>query len=74
MMKYGGLADLSVKQTYLAAFAASSVDPQRIETLPPSSYAEYLASYADVDLMLDPFPFSGSTTTCEEHYGWGFRS
>ncbi len=28
-------------------------------------YAEIMASYADVDIVLDPFPFSGCTTTCD---------
>jgi predicted O-linked N-acetylglucosamine transferase (SPINDLY family) len=32
---------------------------------PASSFAEYLASYCQVDVALDPFPFSGSATTCE---------
>ena len=65
LMKYSGLGDPNVRQRYLDAFAAHGVNPQRLELLPPCSYAEYLASYADVDVILDPFPFSGSTTTCE---------
>ena len=36
-----------------------------MELLPSSSYAEYLATYHQVDIVLDSFPFSGSTTTCE---------
>ena len=32
---------------------------------PASSYSDYLASYHQVDVTLDPFPFSGSTITCE---------
>ena len=28
-------------------------------------YADYLATYQQVDVALDPFPFSGSATTCE---------
>ncbi len=33
--------------------------------MPFSSYAEYLATYHQVDVALDPFPFSGSVTTCD---------
>jgi predicted O-linked N-acetylglucosamine transferase (SPINDLY family) len=36
-----------------------------VALLPPSAYAEYLAAYREVDVALDPFPFSGSVTTCE---------
>ena len=39
--------------------------PQRLDLLPWSSYSDYLATYQQVDVALDPFPFSGSTTTCE---------
>ena len=28
-------------------------------------YADIIASYGDVDIVLDPFPFSGCTTTCD---------
>ena len=65
VLKYSGLGDPIVKQRYLDLFAARGVAPQRLELLPPSSYAEYLATYRRVDVALDPFPFSGSVTTCE---------
>jgi predicted O-linked N-acetylglucosamine transferase (SPINDLY family) len=65
VLKYRGLGDPTVKQRYLDLFAAHGVQPQRLELLPPSSYADYLAAYQQVDVALDPFPFSGSATTCE---------
>ena len=65
VLKYRGLGDQAVKRRYLDLFAAHGVAPQRLELLPSSSYAEYLATYHQVDVALDPFPFSGSTTTCE---------
>ena len=65
VMKYRGLGDPAVKRRFLDLFAAHGVGPQRLELLPWSSYSDYLATYHRVDVVLDPFPFSGSTTTCE---------
>ena len=65
VLKYRGLGDPNVKRRYLDLFAAHDIAPQRIELLPASSYAEYLATYHQIDVALDPFPFSGSATTCE---------
>ncbi len=65
VMKYRGLGDQTVRELYLDLFAAHGVEPQRLDLLPWSSYADYLATYHQVDVTLDPFPFSGSTITCE---------
>ncbi len=65
VLKYRGLGDPTVKRRYLDLFADHDVEPQRLDLLPPSSYAEYLATYQQVDVALDPFPFSGSVTTCD---------
>ncbi|MGO9809862.1 MAG: tetratricopeptide repeat protein [Isosphaeraceae bacterium] len=65
VMKYRGLGDQTVRERYLDLFAAHGVDSQRLDLLPWSSYADYLATYHQVDVTLDPFPFSGSTITCE---------
>jgi predicted O-linked N-acetylglucosamine transferase (SPINDLY family) len=64
LMKYRGLGNQNVRQRYIDLFAARGVDPQRLIFLPFSSHAEYLATYQHVDLVLDTFPFSGSTVTC----------
>ena len=65
LMMYCGLGDPTVTQRYIDLFEAQGVEPQRLELLPPTSYSEYLATYHQVDVVLDPFPFSGGTTTCE---------
>jgi predicted O-linked N-acetylglucosamine transferase (SPINDLY family) len=65
VLKYRGLGDPTVKQRYLDLFAAHDIGPQRLDLLPFGSYAEYLATYREVDVALDPFPFSGSATTCD---------
>lgn len=51
----------------LDRLVAGGVDPTRVEFLPGSlnSVSEHLALYDGVDVALDPFPFSGSTTTFE---------
>jgi predicted O-linked N-acetylglucosamine transferase (SPINDLY family) len=65
LLKYKGLGDETVRRRLLDAFGVHGIEPQRLELLPPTSFAEYLTTYNQVDLVLDCFPFSGSTTTCE---------
>lgn len=48
-----------------ARFVACGGDATRLDLEAQSSYAAYLARYAAVDVMLDPFPFPGGTTTAE---------
>ncbi len=64
-LKYRGLDQPTVKQRFLDLFATRGVPPQRLGLLSSSAYAEYLAEYQKIDIVLDPFPFSGGTTTCE---------
>jgi predicted O-linked N-acetylglucosamine transferase (SPINDLY family) len=65
LLKYYGLDQNGAKQRYLELFSAQGIEPHRLEFLPASLLAEYLATYQKIDLVLDAFPFSGSTTTCE---------
>ncbi len=48
-----------------AAFAARGISSARLELRGSSPHAELLRQYADVDLVLDPFPYSGGLTTVE---------
>jgi len=47
--------------------AALEVEPDRVEFIgaPDPSIGDHLAHYQDIDLALDSFPFSGSTTSFE---------
>jgi predicted O-linked N-acetylglucosamine transferase (SPINDLY family) len=65
LMQYRGLGDPAVQRRFLDLFAAHGVGAHRLDLRPWSSYSDYLATYQRVDLVLDTFPFSGSTTTCE---------
>jgi predicted O-linked N-acetylglucosamine transferase (SPINDLY family) len=45
---------------------AQGIPPARVSLLPPArTVAEHLACYARMDVALDPFPYQGTTTTCE---------
>ncbi|WP_132976013.1 hypothetical protein [Thiobaca trueperi] len=48
-----------------AAFAARGIAPERLELRGPSFHADLLQEYADLDLALDPFPFTRGLTSCE---------
>jgi predicted O-linked N-acetylglucosamine transferase (SPINDLY family) len=48
-----------------ARFARAGVDPQRIEMEGGGTYAEAMATYDRASVALDPFPFSGCSTTCD---------
>jgi predicted O-linked N-acetylglucosamine transferase (SPINDLY family) len=41
------------------------IDTERVSFLSSMPRVQYLAAHAEVDLILDTFPFPGGTTTCE---------
>lgn len=60
------LTDPAVQTDLRSRFAAVGVDPARLELRSATGgKAEHLASYDEVDLALDSFPYNGTTTTCE---------
>jgi predicted O-linked N-acetylglucosamine transferase (SPINDLY family) len=65
ILQYKGLGDETVKGRYKALFAECGVDARQLDLRAPTPYADYLASYGEVDIALDPFPFAGGTITCE---------
>jgi len=66
VLKSRGLGDTAVAARIRAAFAAAGVDPARLTLNGDElSVAAHLALYHGIDLALDPFPYNGTTTTCE---------
>lgn len=64
-LKYFGFEDETVRAYFADLFAEHGVDPSRIVFLGRSSLADHLAAYGDVDVALDPFPYSGGITTLD---------
>jgi predicted O-linked N-acetylglucosamine transferase (SPINDLY family) len=43
----------------------AQIDPDRVQFVAHLPLQEYLATYNQIDIGLDPFPFNGGTTTCD---------
>jgi protein O-GlcNAc transferase len=65
VLKWNSLNDPWVREILQRRFANHGVDPARIELRGPVPHRDLLEEYADIDVALDPFPFSGALTTCE---------
>ncbi len=62
------LGDEAARDYTRERFAAHGIGPDRLGLHGQRSYPELLAAYRPVDIALDPFPFSGCTTTCDALY------
>jgi predicted O-linked N-acetylglucosamine transferase (SPINDLY family) len=59
-------ADAATQARYRARLVERGVAPERITLLGRTpDKAGHLAQYREVDVALDPFPYNGTTTTCE---------
>jgi predicted O-linked N-acetylglucosamine transferase (SPINDLY family) len=66
VLKSPAYAEPTKRQYFLDRFAANGIGADRIELWPPQpEMAAHLASYSKIDIALDPFPYNGTTTTCE---------
>jgi predicted O-linked N-acetylglucosamine transferase (SPINDLY family) len=60
------LRDERLRAEVVARFARAGVDPSRILARGPEKETrDHLAAYHDIDVALDPYPYHGTTTTCE---------
>ncbi len=65
LFKNGHLASETICESLRKLFLTFGIEPERLFFEGVSSRDELLASYRRVDIALDPFPYSGTTTTCE---------
>jgi len=69
MIKARQLDDTDVQKELLDKFITCEIDAPRIMICPPTDTTrDHLACYHQVDIALDPFPYNGTTTTCEALY------
>lgn len=59
------LGDTLVQERYLTAFESHGVVRDRIELRGLSTRDQHWESFKDIDIALDPFPYSGATTTVD---------
>lgn len=61
----GQFGDPAVVAQLFKRLQQVGIDPARVSLQGSMPRANYLAAHAEVDLILDSFPFPGGTTTCE---------
>lgn len=60
------LGNRNFASSFVAKFVDLGIAADRIVLLPPlAGQRQFLALYGGVDIGLDPFPYNGTTTTCE---------
>ena len=64
-LKWWSMTEPSVAAIMRRRFQAHGIAPDRLELAGASPHHDMLAEYGDVDIALDPFPFTGGVTTCE---------
>ena len=64
-LKAKQLTELKVREHTIERFAEHGVDAERLILEGPDSRKKYLATYHQIDIALDPFPYTGGTTSVE---------
>ena len=65
LLKASQLGSAMVRQTMQSRFKAQGVASDRLILQGPSTREDYLQAYGQIDIALDPFPFTGGTTSAE---------
>ena len=59
------LACQGLRERVIGRFSALGIAPDQLDLRPGGSHVEMLAAYGEVDVALDPMPYSGGLTTLE---------
>jgi protein O-GlcNAc transferase len=68
LLKWRTLNDPSYRQFVIDQFHLLGIETSRLDLRGPSFHQQMLEEYKDIDIALDPFPFSGGVTSCEALY------
>lgn len=66
LLKHRGASDKDAREKFPGFFETYGISRDRILiTAQMPSHGLHLDSYREIDIALDPFPYNGTTTTCE---------
>ncbi len=66
LLKHRGASDKDAREKFPGFFEHHGIARERILiTAQMPSHGQHLDSYREIDIALDPFPYNGTTTTCE---------
>jgi len=65
VLKTHQFSDRATADRVRAAFAAHGIAGERLALRGSSPHRAFMGEYGEIDLVLDPFPYSGGLTTCE---------
>ena len=69
LLKSREFSESAARQQVIKKLTDQGIDENRIELRPgDATMDQHLAGYAQVDIALDPFPYHGTTTTCDALY------
>ena len=62
------LEDVGALERFKQVLIGAKVPMERVDLFGPAVGADYYASYHELDIVLDTFPFNGGTTSCAATY------
>lgn len=65
VLRTHALGDAPTREAFLARAVAQGLPLDRLELHGAVSHEALLAAYGDIDISLDPFPYTGGLTVCE---------
>jgi predicted O-linked N-acetylglucosamine transferase (SPINDLY family) len=63
LLQTHALRDEPTRQRFVEQFRSHGVAADQVEMRPSAAMRSYLQAYSDVDIVLDPFPFTGHTVS-----------